>query len=69
MTHVSIKALSKTYAGAAKPSLDRLSLEIPSGELTALLGPSGCGKTTALKLIAGLLQPSSGDVTFDGRSV
>ena len=69
MTHVSIKALSKTYAGAAKPSLDRLSLEIPSGELTALLGPSGCGKTTTMKMIAGLLEPTSGDVTFDGRSI
>jgi ABC-type Fe3+/spermidine/putrescine transport system ATPase subunit len=69
MTHVSIKGLTKTYPGAEKPSLDRLSLEIPSGELTALLGPSGCGKTTTMKMIAGLLEPSSGDVTFDGRSI
>jgi ABC-type Fe3+/spermidine/putrescine transport system ATPase subunit len=69
MTHVSITNLSKTYAGAATPSLDRLSLEIPSGELTALLGPSGCGKTTTMKMIAGLLEPSGGDVTFDGRSI
>ncbi len=69
MTHVSIKALSKTYPGASKPSLDQLSLEIPSGELTALLGPSGCGKTTTMKMIAGLLEPTSGDVTFDGRSI
>ena len=69
MTHVSIKSLSKTYPGAAMPALDRLSLEIPSGELTALLGPSGCGKTTTMKMIAGLLQPTSGDVTFDGRSI
>jgi ABC-type sugar transport system ATPase subunit len=69
MTHVSITNLSKTYAGASAPSLDRLSLEIPSGELTALLGPSGCGKTTTMKMIAGLLEPSGGDVTFDGRSI
>ena len=69
MTHVSIKSLTKTYPGAAKPSLDRLSLEIPSGELTALLGPSGCGKTTTMKMIAGLLVPTSGDVTFEGRSI
>lgn len=69
MTHVSIKSLTKIYPRAAKPSLDRLSLEIASGELTALLGPSGCGKTTTLKMIAGLLAPTSGDVTFDGRSV
>ncbi|WP_300010566.1 ABC transporter ATP-binding protein [uncultured Roseobacter sp.] len=69
MTHVSIKELTKVYPGATIPSLDRLSLEIPTGELTALLGPSGCGKTTTMKMIAGLLEPTSGDVTFDGRSV
>lgn len=69
MTHVSIKELTKVYPGATLPSLDRLSLEIPTGELTALLGPSGCGKTTTMKMIAGLLEPTSGDVTFDGRSV
>ena len=69
MTHVSIKELTKVYPGAMEPSLDRLSLEIASGELTALLGPSGCGKTTTMKMIAGLLAPTAGDVTFDGRSV
>ncbi|MEP5731076.1 MAG: ABC transporter ATP-binding protein [Sulfitobacter sp.] len=69
MTHVSIKELTKVYPGSTVPSLDRLSLEIPTGELTALLGPSGCGKTTTMKMIAGLLEPTSGDVTFDGRSV
>ena len=69
MTHVSIKELTKVYPGADAPALNRLSLEIPTGELTALLGPSGCGKTTTMKMIAGLLEPTSGDVTFDGRSV
>ena len=69
LTHVSIKELTKVYPGASEPSLDRLSLEIPTGELTALLGPSGCGKTTTMKMIAGLLEPTSGDVTFDGRSI
>lgn len=69
MTHVSLQSLTKVYPGAKEPSLDRLSLEIESGDLTALLGPSGCGKTTTMKMIAGLLDPTSGDVTFDGRSV
>lgn len=69
MTHVSIKDLTKIYPGSTVPALDHLSLEIPTGELTALLGPSGCGKTTTMKMIAGLLTPTSGDVTFDGRSV
>ena len=69
MTEVTITALGKTYPNAAQPALDSLSLNIPSGSLTALLGPSGCGKTTALKIIASLLNPTSGDVAFNGRSV
>ena len=69
MTDVKITGLGKTYPNARHPALDDLSLTIPTGSLTALLGPSGCGKTTALKIIAGLLAPTSGDVAFDGRSV
>lgn len=69
MTHVTLKDLTKIYPGATEPSLDKLSLEIESGELTALLGPSGCGKTTTMKMIAGLLATTSGDVLFDGRSI
>ena len=69
MTHVSLQELTKIYPGSVEPSLDGLSLEIASGELTALLGPSGCGKTTTMKMIAGLLAPTSGNVSFDGRSV
>lgn len=69
MTHVSIQELTKIYPGSDTPALDRLSLEIASGELTALLGPSGCGKTTTMKMIAGLLETTSGDVRFDGRSI
>ncbi|MBE7532381.1 MAG: ABC transporter ATP-binding protein [Chloroflexi bacterium] len=42
---------------------------MPGGRITALLGPSGCGKTTALKMIAGLLPPTSGDILFNGRSI
>jgi ABC-type Fe3+/spermidine/putrescine transport system ATPase subunit len=69
MTKVAITNLTKHHAGVAKPALYDLSLDINSGELLALLGPSGCGKTTALKLIAGLLDPTSGDVTCDGNSI
>jgi putative spermidine/putrescine transport system ATP-binding protein len=69
MTGIVLRALSKTYPGAARPALDAVSLEVRDGESVALLGPSGCGKTTALRLIAGLLEPSSGDIAFDGRSV
>ena len=69
MTRVMLSALSRTYPGSAAPALDALTLDVESGELMALLGPSGCGKTTALRLIAGLLAPTSGDIAFDGRSV
>ena len=69
MTYVSIKNLTKIYPGSTIPSLDNLSLEIESGSLTALLGPSGCGKTTTMKMIAGLLDQTEGDVTFDNISI
>lgn len=46
---------------------DHLNLDIPSGELMALLGPSGSGKTTLLRMIAGLEQPDSGSVLFHGE--
>ncbi|RTL53165.1 MAG: sulfate ABC transporter ATP-binding protein [Rhodocyclaceae bacterium] len=48
-------------------ALDNVSLDFPSGELTALLGPSGCGKTTLLRIIAGLEQADSGQVLLEGE--
>lgn len=68
MTKVSLIHLTKQYNSRCK-AVDNLSLEIPSGKLTAILGPSGCGKTTLLKMIAGLVPPSEGDVLFNDKSV
>lgn len=69
MTDLTLTRLTKQYPNAGRPALDGLSFSVKSGSMTALLGPSGCGKTTAMKLIAGLIEPTSGDVCFDGRSV
>lgn len=50
-------------------AVDGVDLDIADGEFFALLGPSGCGKTTLLRMIAGLDEPSSGDVLLDGESL
>jgi len=57
-----LKAIAKRYANVA--ALDSVDLDVASGELVALLGPSGSGKTTLLRVIAGLLQPDSGQLLF-----
>ncbi len=69
MTQVSLQDIYKQYDNNVQPALDRLSLDLPSGKISALLGASGSGKTTLLKIIAGLLPVTQGDVLFDGRSV
>ncbi|MDP2120020.1 MAG: ABC transporter ATP-binding protein [Hoeflea sp.] len=46
-----------------------IDLSMPRGQTLALLGPSGCGKTTLLRLVAGLLSPTSGDIAIDGQMV
>lgn len=68
MTEVQLLGLNKWYDQRHHAVVD-LSLTMPCGQITALLGPSGCGKTTALKMIAGLLHPTSGDILFNGRSI
>jgi NitT/TauT family transport system ATP-binding protein len=67
-----IAGLEKTYAtkdGQAIIALKDVNLEIGEGEFISVVGPSGCGKTTLLKILAGILQRSSGDVTMRGRSL
>jgi len=67
MTDVSLRQLSRRFGDLV--AVQELNLDIESGEMVAFLGPSGCGKTTTLRMITGLIQPTSGDVLFGGKSV
>jgi spermidine/putrescine transport system ATP-binding protein len=65
---VRLQAVSKVFPGSIV-GLDRVDLDIFSGEFLTLLGPSGCGKTTSLRVIAGFESPSSGKVLLEGRDI
>ena len=65
---IKIENLRKVFDNGFE-ALKSINLEINEGELVCLLGPSGCGKTTILNLIAGLLDPTDGDIKFDGESI
>lgn len=65
---VAVRNVSKLYAGGVQ-ALKDVSVDFPRGQLTSLLGPSGCGKTTLLKIIAGLLPATSGEVLVNDRPV
>lgn len=65
---IQIENLKKVYNNGYE-ALKSINLEINDGELICLLGPSGCGKTTILNLLAGLLDPTDGDIKFDNESV
>jgi ATP-binding cassette subfamily B protein len=58
-----------TYPGSARAALEDVSVEISHGEIVALVGENGSGKTTLAKLLAGLYEPTAGDITWDGVSL
>lgn len=64
---ISINGLVKKYDTLL--AVDGLSLEIPKGELFGFIGPNGAGKTTTIKILVGLLKPSSGTVLIDGLDI
>ncbi|MDD3446516.1 MAG: ABC transporter ATP-binding protein [Zavarzinia sp.] len=66
---ITLKGLTKTYHGAARPAVDGLSLTVPEGQLVTLLGASGCGKTTTLRCLAGLETPDDGEIEIGGVPV
>ena len=65
MASVELKGLSKHYGAAV--AVDDVSLRVEHGQLVCLLGPSGCGKTTTLRLIAGFIEPSAGEIEVGGK--
>jgi spermidine/putrescine transport system ATP-binding protein len=67
METVRTKSVVKTFGEVA--ALDGVTVEVAAGELFFLLGSSGCGKTTIMRMIAGFLDPSSGDIRIKGGSV
>ena len=69
MAQVELRHVSMDFGPKAPNVLSELSLTVFDGEFLTLLGPSGCGKTTTLNLIAGLLEPSSGDILIAGQRV
>jgi NitT/TauT family transport system ATP-binding protein len=65
---VEVRGVSKSYDSGVE-ALKDVSLSLPRGKLSTFLGPSGCGKTTLLKIIAGLIPPSRGEVWVKGKKV
>ena len=67
MAHVQLENISRRYDSVA--AVETVSMEVKPGTFLTLLGPSGCGKTTTLRMVAGLVPPSTGTVRIDGRDV
>src|SRR3546814_18433482 len=63
---LSIAGVSKTYDGGFR-ALEPVDLDIERGEIFALLGPNGAGKTTLIRIVCGIVTPSSGTITVDGH--
>jgi iron(III) transport system ATP-binding protein len=66
MPDIDLAHISKSYV-SGQLAVDGLDLRIPDGSFTCLLGPSGCGKTTTLRMIAGLEQPTAGEIRVGDR--
>lgn len=65
---LSLKNISKSYDGKKK-AVNNLNLEVKKGEIMGFIGPNGAGKTTTIKMIAGILSPSQGEITINGVDI
>jgi osmoprotectant transport system ATP-binding protein len=63
------REVTKRYPGAEGIAVDKLSLQVPAGEICVLVGPSGCGKTTAMRMVNRMIEISDGDILVGGESV
>ena len=68
LAHVS-KSFEKIETDEVTHALNEINLTMESGEFISLVGPSGCGKSTILRLVAGLMQPTTGKLTVDGKTI
>ena len=68
LAHVS-KSFEKIETDEVTHALNEVNLTMESGEFISLVGPSGCGKSTILRLVAGLIQPTTGKLTVDGKTI
>ena len=66
---ISLDRVSKRFPGTDDHAVLDLSLDIPEGEIVALVGPSGCGKTTTMRMVNRLIEPTSGTISVDGRDI
>ncbi len=66
---IRVENLTKRYKGTDKDAIDNVSFEVPRGRIFGLLGPNGAGKTTMIRILCGLLAPTSGDITVNGYSL
>jgi ABC-type Fe3+/spermidine/putrescine transport system ATPase subunit len=65
MSYLEIRNLTKRFGTFT--AVDNFNLNVEKGEMVALLGASGCGKTTILRMVAGFLEPTGGDILIDGE--
>ena len=66
---ISLRSVTKRFAGATSDAAHDLSLDVSEGEVVVLVGPSGCGKTTTMRMINRLIEPTAGTIVVEGTDV